>query len=101
MNTHFFRMIAVAGAIFAMSQSVTVETAQAGSALDLGAFLSKHSGKIDSLVDKYGLESVRDKYLKNNDKKDEPRTGTRNSSRDDDKWDFDNVLSNSTLKKFR
>lgn len=101
MNTNLFRIAIVASAVFATSQSYTVDTAHAGSTLDLGSFISKHSGKIDSLVSKYGLQSVRDKYLKNDEKTVERRTDTSNSSNNDDAFDFNSLLSERTLRKLR
>lgn len=101
MNTNLFRIAIVASAVFATSQSYTVDTAHAGSTLDLGSFISKHSGRIDSLVSKYGLESVRDKYLKNDNKTDKRHTTNSNSTDNDDAFDFNSLLSEQTLRKLR
>ena len=95
----FFQIAIVAGAVAVTTQSINVETAHAGSVVDLGAFAKQHSGKLGSLLDKYGLESVREKYLKTDD--DEYNTNKSNSSNGSGKYDLDSVLNNPTLRKFK
>ncbi len=97
MNKKFFRMVVVASAVFATSQSINAETAHAASVLDLGAFAKQHSGKIDNLLEKYGLDSVRDQIENRQDR----TTSKGNSSNEDDKWNVNSLLSHPTLRKLR
>lgn len=97
MNKKFFRMVVLAGAVFATTQSINAETAHAGSVLDLGSFAKQHSGTIDNLLEKYGLDSVRDQIENRQDR----TTSKGNSSNEDDKWNVNSLLNNSTLRKLR
>ena len=101
MQKKFFRMVVLGGAVFAMSHSINLETAHAGSVVDLGAFAKQHSSKLGSLLDKYGLESVREKYLKNDDSTGDHRTNKNSHSNDNDKWDLDSVLNHPTVRKYK
>lgn len=101
MYKKFFRMVVVASAVFATSQSINVETAHAASVLDLGAFAKQHSAKIDNLLEKYGLDSVRDLIQKKSENTVERRTSKGNSSNEDDKWNVNSLLSHPTLRQLR
>ena len=96
-----FQIAIVAGAVAVTTQSINVETAHAGSVVDLGSFAKQHSGKLGSLLDKYGLESVREKYLKSDDDNGNYGTNKSNSSNGSDKYDLDSVLNHPTLRKFK
>lgn len=97
MQTKFFQIALVAGTVFAAGQSFTVENAHA---LDLGG-LTKHSGQIGSLLDKYVPDSVREQIQNKTENTGERRSNMSNSSNNDEKWNVDSLLSNSTLRKFR
>ena len=96
-----FQITVVAGAVVAASHSINVDTAHAGSVIDLGSFAKQHSGKLGSLLDKYGLESVREKYLKTDDDNGEYQTNKSTSSNGSDKYDLDSVLNHPSLRKFK
>ncbi|MDA7949466.1 MAG: hypothetical protein MPJ78_18550 [Hyphomicrobiaceae bacterium] len=101
MHKKFFRMVALGGAVFAASHSVAFDTAHAGSTIDLGSFLSKHSGKIDSLVSRYGLESIGEKYLNTKDETGEHSANKNSNSNEKYKLNLDDILNHSSLRKLR
>lgn len=97
MQTKFFQMVLLSGAVFAASQSFAVENAHA---LDLGA-LTKHSGQIETLLDRYVPDSVREQIQNETESTGNRRSNNSNSSSGNEKWNVDSLLSNSTLRKFR
>ena len=94
-------MVVLGSAVFAMSQSVSFETAHAGSVVDLGSFAKQHSAKLDNLLEKYGNGSLRDRLQVNNENTDERRTSTGNSSNENDNWNVNSLLSHPSLRRFR